>query len=93
MRASERLAKHRNDILRVAYAHGVTFVAVFGAIARGDDTDHDIIELVVTYPATPSLEEIVELEKQIVEAIGEPADVISSDAHGMEEIVREARPL
>lgn len=93
MRASERLQQHRLGILRIAYAHGATYVAVFGAIARGDDTERSIIELAVTYPEPATLDEIVELEKQIVELLGEPVDVIDSDSEGFEEILREAKPL
>ena len=42
------LREKREDVLKVAQRHGVTSMRVFGSVARGDESAHSDIDLLVT---------------------------------------------
>ncbi len=41
------IEQHREDILRLAYAHKITSVYLFGSWARGDDTAESDVDFLV----------------------------------------------
>jgi predicted nucleotidyltransferase len=49
-RLGRLLAAHRDRVLAVASAHGVTNVRVFGSVARGEDGVDSDIDLLVDVP-------------------------------------------
>jgi uncharacterized protein len=49
MGIDELLKGKRNDILRIAAAHGATNVRVFGSVARGDAKPDSDIDLLVEF--------------------------------------------
>ena len=92
----ELLRSNRDEILRIARAHGARNVRVFGSAARGDaDEDSDVDFLVEFEPGTSLLQHgamIAELE----ELLGRGVDVAPEKTlheRLRERVMREAVPL
>jgi predicted nucleotidyltransferase len=76
MSISEKLELRRQEVLRVAARHGAGNVAVFGSVARGEETPESDIDLLidVTGKTTPwfpggltaDLEELLGCRVQVV---------------------------
>jgi len=47
MSALQRIAEHRDEILRVATLHGAGNVRLFGSVARGEDTSESDVDLLI----------------------------------------------
>lgn len=90
------LARHRDEVIAIARAHGGRDVRVFGSVARGTDTAASDIDLVVTLPPETSLMAIARLERDLSDVLGCPVDVVSGSTlrESLAERVRlEAVPL
>lgn len=74
------LARHRDEVLRIARSHGARDVRVFGSVARGTDTPESDIDLVVTLPPDTSLMALARIEHDISAVLGCPVDVVSAEA-------------
>lgn len=72
------LARHREEVLRIARDHGARDVRVFGSVARGTDTPESDIDLVVSLPPETSLMALARLERDISAVLGCPVDVVSA---------------
>lgn len=73
------LARHRDEVLRIARSHGARDVRVFGSVARGTDTPESDIDLVVTMPPETSLMALARIERDISAVLGCPVDVVSAE--------------
>ena len=74
------LARHRDEVLRIARSHGARDVRVFGSVARGTATPESDIDLVVTLPPDTSLMALARIEHDISAVLGCPVDVVSAEA-------------
>ena len=72
------LARHRDEVLRIARDHGGRDVRVFGSLARGTDTPESDIDLVITLPPGTSLMSLARIERDISAVLGCPVDVVSA---------------
>jgi predicted nucleotidyltransferase len=92
----EQVYEKRDEILRIAAAHGVRNIRIFGSVARGDaDAESDIDLLVEVGPTTSSWFPaglILDLE----ELLGRPVEVVTErglSPYLRERVLREALPL
>jgi len=94
-RRSLILEQNREAINDLARAHKAVSVAVFGSVARGDDTDTSDIDFLVEFEPGSSLFDLLHLQDALTELLGCEVDVIS--AGGLtdrdDHIRREAIPL
>ncbi len=68
------------DVMRlidVCRRNQVSFVGVFGSMARGDATDQSDIDLLVRFSEPKSLLALVRLERELASALGRPVDVLT----------------
>lgn len=72
------LARHRDEVLRIARDHGGRDVRVFGSVARGTDTPESDIDLVITLPPETSLMTLAHIERDISAVLGCRVDVVSA---------------
>lgn len=86
----------RRDIERIAAAHGVVDVRVFGSVARGDARPDSDVDLLVEMAPGRSLLDMGAFLMDVEQLLGRAVDVIT--AAGLrsrirERVLREALPL
>lgn len=67
----------REDITRIAAAHGARNVRVFGSVQRGEATSTSDLDLLVEMSAGRSLFDLVALGEELEEALGVEVDVVT----------------
>lgn len=70
----------------IAGEHGASNVRLFGSVARGEDTDHSDVDLLVTLEAGRTLFDLARMRSRLETLLGSPVDVVP-DA-GMEDDLR-----
>ena len=93
------LRSRRDEILRVAAAHGAENVRVFGSVARGDAVPTSDVDILVDIPGDVGgfayFGQMADLQQALSSVIGVEVDVV--DAAGLrtlrERILSEAIPL
>jgi predicted nucleotidyltransferase len=90
-----RVEAKRDEINEVVRRHRGRSVALFGSVARGDDTSDSDIDFLVEFEPGSSLFDLMDLREALAELLGEPVDVVS--VGGLKErddhIRREAVPI
>ena len=91
----DRLERHRDDIVAAVRKHRGRSVAIFGSVARGDDTPGSDIDLLVDFESDSSLFDLLHLQDELEALLQCNVDVVSR--HGLkprdEHIRAEAKPL
>ncbi len=86
---------HRDAIAEAARQHRARTIAVFGSVARGEDTETSDIDFLVDFEPDSSLFDILHLQEALQALLGRAVDVVS--AGGLtdrdDHIRREAIPL
>ncbi len=96
MTALELIKERRQDILRIAAAHGATNVRVFGSAVRGEDTSISDIDFLVTMEPGRSLLDKAGLLADLRELLGREVDVVEDDSIYWlirRRVLKEARPV
>jgi predicted nucleotidyltransferase len=96
MGISEVLGPARDEILRVAAAHGARRVRVFGSVARGDARPDSDLDLLVEYESQPSLFDHVRLALELERVVGRRVDLATERELRVtyrEQVIREAVAL
>jgi predicted nucleotidyltransferase/DNA-binding XRE family transcriptional regulator len=81
-----RVHRLRHDIERIASAHGVANVRVFGSVARGVERPDSDIDLLVDLPQGAGLFALGRLRSELEQILGAAVDVVPSD--GVKDDVR-----
>ncbi|MBW3582517.1 MAG: nucleotidyltransferase family protein [Euryarchaeota archaeon] len=71
------LRERRDDILKVAARHKARNVRVFGSVARGEAGPRSDIDLVVRMEPDATLFDLIALERDLQEMLGQKVQVIS----------------
>lgn len=90
------LARHRHELKRLAERYGLSELAVFGSVARGDDTAGSDVDLLVTGTEGTTYFDLVEFESAASTLLGAPVDAVFRDglrAGIDDDIRRDARRL
>ena len=74
----EQLRRRRDEINRVAAAHGARAVRIFGSIARGDARPGSDLDLLVDMGDGPNLFEQAALQGDLEDLLGCPVDVVTT---------------
>jgi predicted nucleotidyltransferase len=83
----DMLSTKREDILRVAAAHGAQNVRVFGSMVRGDAREDSDVDFLVDLDPDRSLLDLAGLMLDLQELLGRPVDV--GTAAGLKDRYRE----
>lgn len=67
----------RNDINRIAAAHGALNVRVFGSVCRGEASSSSDLDLLVDMSEGRSLFDLIALGDELREALGVDVDVVT----------------
>jgi len=71
---------HRDEILRLARAHGAHNLRLFGSAARGDDRPDSDLDLLVEMEPGRSLVDHVALKQDLEELLGHDVDVVTEQS-------------
>ena len=96
MRAVEELRRRREDILRVAREHGAGNVAVFGSVARGEESPGSDIDLLIDVTGEPGPWFPGGLAADLEELLGRPVQVVTRRSLSpfiRDSVLSEASPL
>lgn len=91
-----RLRRHRRAVIDTATRRGASNVRVFGSVARGDESDHSDVDLLVDLGSDVGLVALAGLAREIGEIVGVDVDVVPAELlkSGMrEQVLAEAIPL
>jgi predicted nucleotidyltransferase len=75
MRPSESIPRHRDALLETARRHGITNLRVFGSVARGDDTAHRDVDLLVDAPRGTTYFDLARLKREVEDLTGLTFDI------------------
>lgn len=96
MTLRELLDSKRDEILRIARAHGAHNVRVFGSAARGDEHEGSDVDFLVDFEPGTSLLQHGALIAELEELLGRRVDVAPEKTlreRVREQVLREAVPL
>lgn len=96
MSIAELVNERREEILRLAAAHGAHNVRIFGSVARGQDDEASDLDLLVDLEPGRSLLDLGGLLMDVQALLDRPVDVVTE--RGLRErirerVLREAVPL
>lgn len=74
----ELIEAKRAEICEVVRRHRGRTVAVFGSVARGDESSSSDIDLLVEFEPGSSLFDLLHISEELGELLGVPVDVISA---------------
>lgn len=69
--------ERRDDVERIAHAHGAESIRLVGSVARGDERETSDVDFLVRFAAGRSLFDQVGLTHDLQELLGVEVDVIS----------------
>jgi predicted nucleotidyltransferase len=75
---SEVLDASRSEVLDAAARFGVTDIAVFGSVARGDDGPDSDVDLLVTLPVAMTAVRFVELCEELEAILSAAVDLVDA---------------
>lgn len=96
MRLDRLVEERREEILRIASAHGARNVRVFGSVARGEAGERSDIDFLVEFEPGQSLLDHSGLVNDLEELLGCKVDVVTeSGLYWLlrRRILKEAQPL
>lgn len=70
------IEEHRDQIKAVVARHRGRAVALFGSVARGEETPESDIDFLVEFAKGSSLFDLIHIEDDLVELLGRPVDVV-----------------
>jgi predicted nucleotidyltransferase len=91
-----RLRRRRRAVIDTAARRGASNVRVFGSVARGDESEHSDVDLLVDLGSDVGLVALAGLAREIGQIVGVDVDVVPADSlkPGVrEQVLAEAIPL
>ena len=73
----EKIKKIRDILVEVLKKYGVSKAAIFGSVARGDDTEDSDIDIIVEFVDGKSLLDLVALKLELQKMLGKEIDIIT----------------
>jgi len=73
------LTKYQKKIAQVAKANHVSYLALFGSYARGEQNKKSDVDLLVKFNKSVDLLDLIHTEHQFEDALGKKVDLITKD--------------
>jgi uncharacterized protein len=83
------LEKVKQIIIPTLKQHDVAHAGIFGSFVHGEQTDASDVDILVEFNSEKSLFDLVDLQLDLGEVLGRPADVVTYDSlnHLIKDIV------
>ena len=79
-RLGSLIERYRDEIVALAARHKGSSVAVFGSVARGEDSPGSDVDFLVEFQPGSSLLDVIRLEEELSQLLDCPVDVVSAGA-------------
>ena len=76
----DALGTKRDEVLRIAAAHGATDVRVFGSYARGQGRSDSDLDILVELEPGRSLLDLIAIKQDLEDLLGRSVDVVTEAA-------------
>ena len=73
----ERLTELKDKIMPVLMPYGVKRVALFGSVARGEDTAQSDVDILVAFKAPVGLLRLAHMQRELEERLSRPVDLLT----------------
>lgn len=73
------IQKHRQKIDQLAKESGITYLAVFGSHARGDERPDSDVDLLVEYKKSASFSDLFETQEKLEKILNKKVDLITKN--------------
>jgi predicted nucleotidyltransferase len=96
MAAITVLKKKREEILRIAAAHGARNIRLFGSVSRGEAGPKSDVDILVKLEPGRSLLDIIAIKQDLGDLLGCEVDVVTEEAvspYIREQVLKEAVSL
>ena len=96
MAAVTVLKKKREEILRIASAHGARNIRLFGSVSRGEGGPKRDVDILVKLEPGRSLLDIIAIKQDLEDLLGCEVDVVTEEAvspYIREQVLKEAVSL
>lgn len=70
----------KNDIEQICKEAGITYLAVFGSQARGDQKKNSDVDLLVEFGVTPSLISFIHTKQKFEDVFNRKVDLVTKNA-------------
>lgn len=80
MAVSLLIKEKREEIIRIARAHGATSVRIFGSYSRGEEKPGSDIDLIVKLEPNRSLLDVIAMKQAIEDLVHRKVDVVTEAA-------------
>ena len=80
MGLSSLINEKREEIIRIAKAHGATSIRVFGSYSRGEERPGSDIDLIVELEPSRSLLDVIAMKQEIEDIVHKKVDVVTEAA-------------
>jgi uncharacterized protein len=79
---STLILKHREEIEKVCQEQGISYLALFGSHARGDETPESDVDLLVEFKSTKDtgLTHILQTEAKLSQILNKKVDLVPRDS-------------
>lgn len=74
------LVKNNKAIREICEKNGITFVGVFGSIARKEDNEQSDVDLLISFEVEKSLLDLVRLEREFAQVVGRDVDLLTKSS-------------
>lgn len=74
------LDKFKKQLNKICQQNGVKMLAVFGSVARGEDTPESDVDLLIKLKKPVGLIEFIRLEDKFVEVFGRKVDLATEES-------------
>lgn len=96
MKPSASLQTHRQAIRQIVERHRACNPRVFGSVARGEDSDHSDLDILIDPTPDTTLLDIGAIRHELLQLLGLPVDVLTPKALPEKfraEVLAQARPI
>lgn len=67
-------------IKEICELNGITYLGLFGSLARGDDDEQSDIDLLISFEEEKSLLDLVRIEREFAQAVGREVDLLTKSS-------------
>jgi uncharacterized protein len=78
MKLQPILLKHQKDIKRIAQNNHISYLAIFGSHARGEQKPNSDIDLLVSFNKPVDFFEFYDIEQQLSKLFGKKIDLVTT---------------
>lgn len=73
------LNKHQQTIIKIAQDNDISYLALYGSYARGDQTKHSDLDLLASFEKKKGLLELINVEQKLSQVLGIKVDLVTKE--------------